>query len=94
MCKWCSKPCRNDCQGRDSYSSGRLVPTKVRVFKRYTENDTSTSQGGDLTWVPLKLNTGGMSILVYDQLEYLHPTTYHAASRTKKELVKAWYQKM
>jgi hypothetical protein len=62
MCKWCSKPCRDDLPGKIySHSSGGLVPTKAGMLKRHIENDTSASQGGDLTWVPLKLNTRGVS---------------------------------
>lgn len=62
MCKWSSKPYKEDYQGRDSLSNGGLVPNEPRVWKRHTKNDASAFQGGDIVWIPSESKFGGVSI--------------------------------
>jgi hypothetical protein len=57
-----SKPCKNDCQWRDSLSGWGLVPIELGVWKRHIKNGAFASMGVDLAWVPSELKFGGMSI--------------------------------
>jgi len=86
------RPCKEDYHGR--YSNYNLIPIEPGVWKRHTENEASTSLGGDLPRSHQNWNPMECPFSICHQPGYVPPITYRATFGTRIKFENTWNQKM